>query len=172
MSARPPQAPLEAWLAWFSELAPELSRELALALIPLWPAQQLASRVYAEEPAGSLVGRLRTLSSTTLEAVGTAALIASLTDLVLAERADPQSWATTDALLDALEEAKGLAGFDGSAFGEDLAAFAENAKARSPLRQRQWTLVAKSWVEVRDGPLALESLDKARRDARRAQPQG
>lgn len=165
-----PSAPLEAWLEWFGALAPELSRELAQALLSLWPERQLQSRLHADEPAGALVGRLRTLAGTPLEAVGTATLISSLTDLVLAERADPHSWASTDALLDALEEAQSMAGLEGSAFGEDLSAFAENARARSPLRQRQWSAVAKSWVEVRDGPLALETLDQARRAARLRPP--
>jgi hypothetical protein len=164
-------SPLEAWLGWFEELPPETASELALELMRLWPGGVLRPAVLTEDPSAGFAPRVRRLGSEGgYEAVGTAALIASLTDLVLAERADPSAWSRTDDLLGVLGEASELAGLEGSDLGELVESFSEHARARAPLRQRQWKRAAEAWTAIRSGPLALAALDRARRDLRTPGP--
>lgn len=158
--------PLTAWLAWLESLPPEIARELVLSIMRLWPGHALRPALLTPDPVDGFVPRLRRLPTTALEEVGVAAMLAALTDLVLVERSDPASWARTEDLLEALDEAKSLVGFDEGPWSESLESFTERARARAPLRQRQWARAVEAWRPVRTGPLGPERLDAAHRAAR------
>lgn len=160
------RAPLEAWIEWFAGLPPEIAGELALELMRLGPGGVLRPAVLTDDPAAGFAQRVRRLGPEGFEAVGTAALLASLTELVLEERKDPAAWEKTDDLLGILGEASELAGIAESGLGELVESFSEHARARAPLRQRQWARAAETWAPVRAGPLALARLDAARRALR------
>lgn len=155
--------PLDAWLDWYRETAPDLRRELGLALVRMWP--QLRSPLELADPSEGLDDRIQRLTSGPLERVGAAAMLAGLTDLVIAERTDPTSWAQTDDLLEALGEASELPPLQDDELTGLIEHFTERARARAPLRMRQWSRLGARWRVLRTGALAADSLDRARRQA-------
>lgn len=165
-----PCEPLEAWIAWYDDLGPEIARELAFLLMRTYPGGVLQPTIITEDASQGFVPRLRRLGASALERVGLATLLSGLTDLIIAERSDPKSWSQTDALLGVLDEASAIVQPGDAPFAEAIGSFTEHARARAPLRQRQWAKTADSWREARCGPISPDALLRSYRAARIPSP--
>lgn len=167
-------APLELWLTWLDEQPPEIGRELVLHLMKLWPGGVLEPQLLLADPTEGFAPRVRRLAGAdratdsvpNLAAMGTTTMLVALTDLVVRERGNPKSWARADAMLDLLEEATEMFGARLGEFEAQVDELTERAKARAPLRERQWARTAESWAGLRGGPLSDTVLDEAYRLAR------
>lgn len=154
--------PLGDWSSWCTALAPELRRELAIALGRLWPHLMAPDGV---DPADDIGPRVEAQARTPLERVGAATMLVGLTELVLEERTDPASWAKTEDLLEVLGEASQLSSLETEDLGELIESFTEHARARAPLRERQWAREAERFRALRAERLSIPVLDQARRRA-------
>jgi hypothetical protein len=157
-------APLDVYAAWFEGLAPELARTLAQALMQQFPGDLLTPTLMVADPTDGLLPRIRRLASTPLKALGLAATLATLTDLILMERSEGEVTAQTGAMLEVLDSAQKLTlTGDGDSMDEALAQWVAEQKLRHPLLAKQWSKAEETWRPLREGPLALDALIRHKR---------
>ena len=157
------RSPTEVYLSWFGELAPELARELAVALRGLFPGGLLGSALTTEpplttDPLDGFVQRVRRLANTPTRDAGVALSLAELTDLAVFERASEDGAARTGVLMDVLGEARAALSEAGEDLGGSVENWFEEQHLRQPLRRRQWQRVQATWRPLRQGPLSLTSV--------------
>jgi len=156
--------PLDAYAEWFDALAPELARPLAQALMQLFPGDLLTPTLMVTDPTDGFMPRIRRLASTPYKELGVAMALASLTDVVLAERSEGEGSNKTGAMLDVLDTAQKLTlTGDGDSMDDALSQWVAEQKLRHPLLAKQWSKAEETWRPLREGPLSMEALLRYKR---------
>ncbi len=149
------QTPFDAYAEWFEALAPDLARELASALMQLFPGELLTPTLHTPDVTDGFVPRMRRLCTTPAKEVGLVRTVAALTEMAVLERGGTED--RTGAMLDVLEDVQETSGGDTAddALIED---WIDDQKMRQPLRYRQWRREYERWRVLRTGPLSPEQL--------------
>lgn len=148
-------APFDVYAEWFEGLAPELARELASALMQLFPGDLLTPTLHTPDVTDGFVPRMRRLCTTPGKEVGLVRTVVALTEMAVLERGDDQD--RTGQMLDVLEELHDSVQ-EGTADDRVVDEWIDDQQMRQPLRYRQWRREYERWQVLRAGPLAPEQL--------------
>lgn len=157
--------PTETYCAWFESLPPEVAREMAVALMQLFPGGLLRPAILTSDPTDGFVPRLRRLATDAIQDTGTAATLAALTELVFERVASGQGTERTKALLNFLNEAQEALTDAGDPMDPDVQDWVTDQQLRQPLRARQWARERGRWQKVQQESLSTAKLDEALRKA-------
>ena len=161
-------SPLEAYVAWFEALPPEISRDLASVLMQFFPGDLLTSNLVTNDPTAGFIPRLKRLSVNPAKEIGLVGALVAFTDIAFLERGAPDRSEQTGAMLDVLDFAQENLSTGDPSTDEALGQWIAEQQLRHPLRAKQWARERDGWERLRD-----EALSPARLlDALRGRPSG